>query len=182
MFCKECGNEIPDGSAFCPECGTPAREEKKRAFCPECGAEIDPAVKFCPSCGAKTSAFYKAAQAPAPTRSVPQNPYAVQSGRRPPDPSVPGTAVTTAPGGTTVNVVNNNTVKIRGIESEKSRWTAFILCLFLGFLGVHRFYVGKWGTGIIYMFSFGLFGFGILIDLIVILSGGFRDKWGHRLA
>lgn len=40
------------------------------------------------------------------------------------------------------------------------------LCLFLGWLGVHKFYAGKSGMGILYLFTFGLFGIGWLIDTI----------------
>ena len=41
---------------------------------------------------------------------------------------------------------------------------AWILLTFLGFLGVHRMYMGKWISGVIYLLSFGLFGLGILYD------------------
>jgi TM2 domain-containing membrane protein YozV len=41
---------------------------------------------------------------------------------------------------------------------------AWLLLTFLGIFGVHRFYMGKWGTGLVYLFTFGLFGFGILYD------------------
>ena len=61
-------------------------------------------------------------------------------------------------------------------ESPKSRLVAFLLCSFLGALGVHRFYVGKVGTGILWLFTFGLFGIGSFIDWILILCGTFKDK------
>ena len=75
-----------------------------------------------------------------------------------------------------INVINN----IPGYIHKKN-WVAFFLCLFLGEFGFHRFYVGKIGTGIIWLFSFGLFGIGWLVDLIVILCGGFKDKASQPL-
>ena len=51
----------------------------------------------------------------------------------------------------------------------KSYTTAFILCLFLGFFGVHKFYQGKIGLGILYLFTGGLFGIGWFVDTIVLL-------------
>ena len=78
---------------------------------------------------------------------------------------------------TTVGV---NPMYVVGISS-KSKWTAFILCFFLGWLGVHKFYVGKVGMGILYLFTCGLFGFGWLIDLILIACGSFKDSAGLPL-
>jgi len=63
----------------------------------------------------------------------------------------------------------------------KSKIAALLLCIFLGGFGAHRFYVGKSGTGVLYLFTMGLFGIGVLIDFIMILAGGFRDSFGYPL-
>lgn len=42
---------------------------------------------------------------------------------------------------------------------------AWVLLIFLGFFGVHRMYMGKWISGILYLFTFGLLGLGVLYDL-----------------
>jgi len=50
------------------------------------------------------------------------------------------------------------------------------LCLFLGWLGAHKFYAGKTGMGLIYLFTFGLFGFGWIIDTIKCILGVISAK------
>lgn len=66
-------------------------------------------------------------------------------------------------------------------KSAKNRLVAVLLCLFLGIFGVHRFYLGKIGTGLIYLLTYGLFGIGMFVDLIILLLGKPCDKQGHRL-
>lgn len=63
--------------------------------------------------------------------------------------------------------------------SEKSRLVTLLLCIFLGWLGVHRFYTGKIGTGILWLLTAGLGGIGTLVDMIMILVGSFKDKEGN---
>ena len=65
--------------------------------------------------------------------------------------------------------------------SEKSKAVAALLCFFVGLLGIHRFYVGKIGSGLLWMFTGGLLGIGAIVDFFVILFGSFTDKAGHFL-
>lgn len=67
------------------------------------------------------------------------------------------------------------------VISEKSKGTAAVLCFFLGWLGIHRFYTGKIGTGILWMLTLGLCGIGEVVDFIMILCGSFKDKDGAVL-
>ncbi len=65
--------------------------------------------------------------------------------------------------------------------SGKSRVAALLLCIFFGELGIHYFYVGRVGMGLLYLFTLGGFGIGWIIDIIRILCGTFRDGQGLYL-
>ena len=65
--------------------------------------------------------------------------------------------------------------------SEKRILPAFFLCFFFGVLGVHRFYVGKVGTGILQLVTLGGLGIWALIDFIMIIVGAFTDKEGSKI-
>lgn len=66
-------------------------------------------------------------------------------------------------------------------RSDRSRVMAFLLCFFLGLWGVHKFYLGKNGMGVLYLFTFGLCGYGWLVDLFILLFGNPKDKAGYLL-
>lgn len=126
-------------------------------YCRNCGAQIDDQAKFCSTCGCATDVQQSQPQQAQPPQYQP-----------------------------VINVINTNTNVNKNTNSgynyvRKSKWLAFFLCLFLGYFGVHRFYVGKAGTGILWLFTCGMFGIGWFFDLIVILCGGFRDKNGQPL-
>lgn len=67
--------------------------------------------------------------------------------------------------------------------SDKKKKTALILCClgFIGLGGLHYFYVGKYGKGILYFCTVGLCMIGTIIDLLSILNGTFRDNVGVPL-
>ncbi len=75
-------------------------------------------------------------------------------------------------------------LKLGTSDTEKSKTTAALLCC-LGFLavaGIHRFYVGKIGTGVLWLLTAGVFFVGSIIDLINICQGKFKDKEGNLLS
>ncbi|MBN2315458.1 MAG: protein kinase, partial [Sedimentisphaerales bacterium] len=69
-----------------------------------------------------------------------------------------------------------------GVSPYKRMWALLLSAGGLtGLCGLHRFYVGKIGTGIIWFLTFGLFGIGQLIDAILIIVGQFRDRYDRPL-
>ncbi len=126
-------------------------------FCQNCGSIIEEGIKFCANCGTSVSERQPPQQPAAqPAQAyTPAQPYA---------PAAP-TYIPTQPG-------------VQSGVSPLSRTVALLLCFFLGYLGVHRFYVDKIGSGIFYFLTGGIFGIGVLIDLILILVGSFNDSKG----
>lgn len=51
----------------------------------------------------------------------------------------------------------------------KNKWVSFLLCLFLGIFGIHKFYEGRILFGIIYLFTGGIFGIGVILDLVILI-------------
>lgn len=66
-------------------------------------------------------------------------------------------------------------------KSDKGFVPMILLCFFLGGFGVHRFYAGKVGTGIVMLLTLGGLGIWNLIDFIIIVTGNFKDKNGLKI-
>lgn len=140
MYCRKCGAQLADDSKFCPGCGSAQGQTK---YCQHCGESIDAGCIICPKCGKQVAELKQ------------QQPQVV------------------------INNTNENNVNAMAYASAraymihpgrmKNKWAAFFLCLFLGYFGVHKFYEGKAGMGILYIFTFGIFGIGWLIDLLTLL-------------
>lgn len=109
-------------------------------FCKFCGEVIDDDCIICPKCG-KQVAELRYQQ---PVQPV-QQPIYIN------------------------NIQNGYACRIKDDGEEKNKWIAFLLCLFGGFLGLHKFYERKVLAGLIYLCTVGLFGFGWVIDCILIL-------------
>lgn len=135
---------------YCTKCG----QEFEGQFCPHCG-QAAPAKRYCPGCGTEIT-DPSITQCPSCGGFVPKA-----------EPSVPSAG---QPSIIIQNTnTNTNTLPLVG-KTPKNKWTAFLLCLFLGVFGAHKFYEGRMGMGILYLFTFGIFGIGWLIDCIILLT------------
>lgn len=110
--------------------------------CKYCKTEMNKSLKFCPKCGRQVEELKKS-------------------------------------GNDQIIINNNNSASAAASASAvaagglmarpKDKIVALLLCIFLGWFGAHKFYEGKIGLGIIYLFTFGLFGVGVIIDFIVLI-------------
>ena len=120
---------------------TTTQNEIKTKFCKFCGAKIAEEAVICTACGRQVEEI-KSAQA-----------------------NTPNIVINNANTNT-----NTNTNIIGGAGRAKNKWIALLLCLFGGFFGAHKFYEGKFGMGIVYLFTGGLFFIGIVIDFLALLA------------
>lgn len=141
MYCSKCGKEIPDKSKICPECGALMDNAK---FCQHCGEAIDKDCVVCPKCGKQVSQLKQ---------------------------EHPSIIINNSNDSVNTNANINKNVVAATVSTRKcDKWIAFLLCLFLGLLGGHKFYEGKIGMGIVYIFTAGLFCIGWIVDIFVILG------------
>ena len=147
-YCAECGTEVKDGYIFCPECGTNlSTTSDVQSFNSYFGT-----YKTCKYCREKMpeDAF-----------------YCLNCGMAFDEPELDFNNLKN-------RVVNISKPQKRVVDTSvgtwKNKWVALILCLFLGVFGIHRFYEEKRVTGFLYLFTFGLFGYGVIINFILLLT------------
>ena len=117
-------------------------------FCEHCGSVLVQAAVICPTCGCQVAPIRQQTE----QMSVRQIPTIQQyPGQQQIQPVQPIQVIVN-------NVVNQGTPKVKTF--------ALLLCIFLGMYGAHRFYEGRIGTGILWLFTFGMFGIGWLVDVI----------------
>lgn len=111
-------------------------------FCKWCGESIDIDCVVCPKCGKQVEELKQSNQ-----------PIVINNTNT--NTSVSSSRASASAGG--------------GNGRARNKWVAFFLCLFLGYLGAHKFYEGRVGLGILYLVTLGLFGIGWIIDTISLL-------------
>ena len=152
MICSKCGTEF--NGNFCPSCGQAATDNSTK--CTKCGTEYT--GNFCPTCGQPKETTLSGNATSQPNVQIqPQQSQSVQ----PP--------INIVINNENTNTNTNTNAATQKTPTPKNKWLAFLLCFFLGGLGAHKFYVRKYLLGVLYIFTFGLFGIGWLIDLIVLL-------------
>lgn len=133
-------------------------------YCQKCGAELAPGARVCGSCGQlQPGAKYCKHCGKAIDKDCVVCPLC---GKQVEEVKAEQTQVIINNSNSNINTNNN---RIGGFGRRKNKWAAFSLCLFLGFIGGHKFYEGKIGMGLLYFFTVGLFGIGWIVDLIAIL-------------
>jgi hypothetical protein len=75
-------------------------------------------------------------------------------------------------------VATTSTTNSTGAGDRGSQTVAFVLCLLIGVFGIHRFYLGHIGMGILYLLTAGLCGIGVLVDIIMICTGDLKPRNG----
>ena len=119
----------------------------KTKFCKHCGGKIPGDAVVCNLCGRQVEELKSSA-------------------------NQPNIIINNDNNNANVNANVNKNIVGTGAPSgrPKNKWVSVALCLCLGFLGAHKFYEGKIGTGILYLFTGGFFCIGVLIDLIKLLN------------
>ena len=114
--------------------------ENKTKFCRHCGEKIQEDDIVCPKCGEQVQEYNRAV-------------------------ATPNIVINNANDNANQNVAMN----MMGPMRARNKWIALALCFFLGYLGGHKFYEGKSGMGILYIFTAGVFGIGVLVDFFALL-------------
>lgn len=123
----------------------PAQAMAPTKFCKFCGAKIPMDAVICTACGRQVEELRQAA--PSPSNIVINNNNA----------------------NTNTNVNNQVAAGPMVPARAKNKYIALLLCIFLGFVGGHKFYEGKIGMGILYIFTGGLFMIGVIVDFLTLL-------------
>lgn len=116
-------------------------------FCKHCGEKIPLDAVICTKCGRQVEEIKNEA--------------------------APQVVVNNSNENTSTNVNTNTNTNVNAntgfAGKPRNKWVSLLLCLFLGFAGAHKFYEGKIGMGVLYIFTVGLLGVGIFVDFFVIL-------------
>jgi TM2 domain-containing membrane protein YozV len=155
MNCKNCGQPLVMGAKFCGNCGTPVSEPA--------GPSID-------GISSPHLPHHEVPPEPVAAPYIPPQPAQPQQQWQAVPAPAPQPYVPPAPGS-----------PFAGQVSNKDYLTTFLLAYFLGTFGIDRFYTNEIGLGLLKLFTGGGFGLWAFIDVILVLAGVRKDKWGRTL-
>lgn len=190
MYCRNCASQVPEAAAFCISCGQ--RPLAGGRFCSNCGAETAPGALACAKCGAR---FAQTSDKDLGTTVIlsaflgvfgVDRFYLGYTGL--------GLLKLFTLGGCGIWAIVDLILTVlrkmpdsRGNPlhftqaspvGEKDWSTAMLLSVFLGFLGIDRFYLGQTGLGLLKLFTLGGCGIWKLIDIILIAMNKVPDSTG----
>lgn len=157
--CKFCGKTANANDTVCASCGASqiivicancGNEFESGLYCPRCGVKKGQREKVCPKCG---NHYF--------TNACANCGYKDQSPENAQQP------VYNEP--VTEHYTFYDTFYVQ--KKRKRNLVPLLLCIFLGVFGAHKFYEGKFGMGILYLFTAGLFHIGWIYDIIVLAKG-----------
>ena len=141
VFCTNCGSPVSINAFACTKCG--AEPTSHRNFCRNCGAKLNPNQVVCVKCGSAVEAIPKRSSS--------------------------GTGF--------IDALNNltkpqsaNRSSVKSGSTNKNKIVAGILAILLGGIGIHKFYMGSWGWGVVYVIA-GLLTWGILTGIASLVEG-----------
>lgn len=140
VFIMETEQNVQQAAQQTTEAPAPTLQEAPTKFCKHCGGKIPSDAVVCTLCGRQVEEVGNTA--------------------------APSIVINNSNENVNTNV---NTMNAYLQSKAKNKWVAVLICFFLGFLGAHKFYEGKIGMGVLYLFTMGIFGIGALIDFIRLL-------------
>lgn len=162
----------------CPNCGL---DNQQGAYCKNCGQFLDRTASEREQTTAETEPTIESPQASTPS-VAPSLPKTNKAGlsqetiKEEPKTEIPSSAPNDSK-----PAAETSQAKVVSDPANKEFLTVWLLSVLVGFIGVDRFYVGKIGTGVLKLLTWGGYGLWTLIDIIFVLTGQTKDKQGNPL-
>lgn len=151
-FCQHCGNAVSDDTVVCSSCGKQVGKIN--------GEFQTPNIVLNVSSSSNNSS----------SNSSDSSSYSTSSNTNNIDNSNDNTNNNANLNSNRNSNTNFNAAGMAYMNRPRNKWAAFIICLFFGYFGAHKFYEGKITMGVIYLLTCGLCGIGWIVDIIIILS------------